>query len=147
MTGSPDPQNALRTARILAFALGVGAPLCYLGMIVATVLGGRPAHFLAGFAGLPWANPMLAVLLAVSAVNLALAFLLPDRLAARQPGDRFARLRSALILRCALLESVAIFGLVLAFVLGPCAATLALLMALVPIVGTLLNFPKEAEWR
>lgn len=140
-------QKALRGARILTLALGVGAPLSYLVVLVVAALGGNPRLLLAGFSDLPWANPLLPVFLMLSASTLGLSFVLPNILAKRQESDPFGLLRTRLILRCALMESAAIFGLVLSFVLGPAAATLSLLLILVPLVGTVLVFPNEAEWR
>lgn len=143
----PDFQKALQVARILALALGIGAPLSYLLVLVVAALGGNPRMLLVGFSELPWSNPILPVFLVLSASTLGLSFLLPDLMAAKQMGDRLGRLRTRLIMRCALMESVAIFGLVLSFLLGPAAATLSLLLILVPMVGTVLVFPNEAEWR
>ena len=76
--------------------------------------------------------------------------MLPGLLArARQQKDLppLSLLRARSITSFALAEAIAIFGLVLGFVLGPAVATLSLALMLIPLCFGPLLFPSEPAWR
>lgn len=141
-------QTALRMTRILALAMCCGGPAAYLVVYGLAVLRGNWGLFLQGFGHVPWSQPIVPALLAVSAMTLAGAFVLPGllgRAQAQQPPLAALRTRSAI--SYALLEAVAIYGLVLGFVAGPAVASLSLVLMLVPPTLGLTLLPGEAAWR
>lgn len=141
-------QTALRVTRILAMAMCCGGPAAYLVVYGLAVLQGNWGLFLQGFGHVPWSQPIVPALLAVSAMTLAGAFVLPGILAARQAQQPpLAALRARSVISCALLEAVAIYGLVLGFVAGPAVASLSLILMLVPPALSLALLPSEAAWR
>ena len=151
---NPDQESTLqanlRVARVLWGALSLGAPLMYLVIYCIQVLHGDPAKFLIGLGQVPWQNPIVATLLAISFMTLPVAIILPERMARNGQyanATAYAQLRVKLVITCAFLESIAIYGLVCGFILGPKLASLSLLLMLVPIVGGILTFPSEASWR
>jgi len=143
-------QAALRVTRIIALAICLGGPVIYILVYGMVVLKGQWSLFLQGFKQVPWGKPLVLALLALSATTLAGAFRLPRTLATGQPQQQFPpliALRTGSIIACALVEAVAINGLVLGFVLGPALASLSLILMLVPPCYCLLNLPQEAAWR
>jgi hypothetical protein len=146
-----DLQAALRLTRILAFAMCFGGPSAYIAVYGFAVLEGRWERFLQGLGSLPWQQPVVPALLAVSAMTLAGVFVLPGILSRVQPSQTsllpLAVLRTRSVLSYALLEAVAIYGLVLGFVAGPSVASLSLLLMLAPPVFGLTLMPREHVWR
>lgn len=143
-------QAALRVTRLITLAICLGGPVLYILVYGMVVLKGQWALFLQGFDQVPWRTPLVLVLLALSATTLAGAFRLPRTLATGQPQKRLPALlalRTGSIIACALVEAVAIYGLVLGFVLGPTVAPLSLALMLVPPCYCLLNLPQEGTWR
>ncbi|HJU83998.1 MAG TPA: hypothetical protein VJ600_07285 [Holophagaceae bacterium] len=139
-----------RVTRIIAFALWM-AVWIYVFIFVQQVLQGRAIGFLAPLGSVPWDNPMTVILAAVGVMDIPVAILLRHRLleqAARAPEgpQRWALERSGMIIGYALLEAIAIFGLVLGFALhNPAVAPLSGLMFLVPLIGQPLLLPPHAR--
>ncbi len=115
-------QAALRVTRIIALAICLGGPVIYILVYGMVVLKGQWSLFLQGFKQVPWGKP-------------------------QQQFPPLIALRTGSIIACALVEAVAINGLVLGFVLGPALASLSLILMLVPPCYCLLNLPQEAAWR
>lgn len=122
-------RTTLLVLRLQAFAMCYAAPLVYAAIYGVAVLQGRWSLFLQGFAAVPWTNPLVPALLVMALATLGAAFLVP-RLLPLRPGLPGLRTRSTLTF--ALIETVAIFGLVLGFLLGPGVATPVLALLLVP---------------
>jgi F0F1-type ATP synthase membrane subunit c/vacuolar-type H+-ATPase subunit K len=144
-------QTALRSTRILALAMCCGGPASYIAVYGLTVLDGRWERFLQGLGSIPWQQPVVPALLAVSAMTLAGVFALPGLLgrvrSAQASQPPLAVLRARSIISYALLEAVAIYGLVLGFIVGPAAASLSLVLMLAPPVLGLTLMPSEPVWR
>ena len=143
-------RSALVVTRILAFAMCYGGPaVCALVYAVA-VLEGRWGLFLQGPGTVPWQNPLVLGLLAASAITLAGAFVLPGVLTLNPQRNNLPPLtvlRTRCIVGFAMLEAVAIYGLVLGFVLGTAVATLTLALLLVPPILCPFVLPGETQWR
>jgi len=148
MIPSEAQEKELRTTllvlRIQAFAMCYAAPGIYAVVYGLAVLQGRWNHFLQGFGAVPWANPLVLGLLAVSLTTLTAAFSVPRFLPQRRG---LAGLRTRGTLAFALVETVAVFGLVLGFLLGPPAASLVLALLLVPSVFCPLLMVSEEQAR
>ena len=143
-------ESNLRVSQILAVALGFLTPVVYIAVYAIAVLQRNPSGFWVGFRAVPWGDPVLLVLLLTALGMLGAASMAPDFLAVRTPqgsSSLFGRLRVRLVIACAFLESIAVLGLVLGFVLGPEMASLSLVMLLVPVVGVILLFPRKAEYQ
>lgn len=141
-------QTALRVTRILALAMCCGGPAAYLVLYGFAVLKGDWAAFFQGLGDVPWSQPLVPALLAVSAMTLAGAFVLPGILGTTQAQlPPLAALRTRSVISYALLEAVAIYGLVLGFAVGPVMASLSLLLMLVPPALGLVLMPSEQAWR
>lgn len=142
-------QSALRTTRILAFAICYLPIALYAAVFTMTVLQGQWRLFLQGFKPIPWQHPILLAFVAISFVMLVSALVVPNVLLNlqqnAQPG--LASLRTKSIITFALLESIGIMGLVLGFILGPAVASLTLILLAVPPLACTLVFPKEPAWR
>jgi hypothetical protein len=148
---TPDPLQAQRlTTRIIAFALWM-ANAIYLGLLAFVVLKGELGGFLAPLSGVPWTNPLVAVLAGLGAMTPVPALLLRRILLARaaaitEPMPRLLQERNALIIPAALFESVGIYGLLLGFAVGPATAPLGLLLLLVPLAAIPFLLPPHARF-
>jgi hypothetical protein len=142
-------QSALRLTRILAFALCYASIAIYVALYALQVLQGRWTAFFQGFQVVPWRSPLVLALVVVSAGTIALAYALPGILLGvlQRSQPILKALHSCSLAVFALLESVAIYGLVLGFVAGPAVASLSLLLLLVPPLLCPLMMPSEAKWR
>ncbi len=133
-------------ARLLGFALCFLAPAIYLLVLVLVVFHGDLRPLFAGFHTVPWGDLRIIVL---SMTGLALVAAGPFLVhqfwvrahAAATAEELFASLRTGHVIHCALLESVAIFGLVIGFTVGPAAGPVCLVLLLVPPVGYPLLVP------
>lgn len=157
----PDPADetrfaeAFRRARILGLALCYGTILPYGLVWFLAAFHGDAARFreaLGGALPLPLDRPVVFLLLALAAAELAAAPLVARFFAAqarRQAdlGRALHRLLNGHVVACALLEAVAVYGLVMGFVEGPGTAPLTLAMLLVPPVAYPFLVPGEAAWR
>jgi hypothetical protein len=150
---SPDDrlqfQRAWTLTRLLAWALCFGAPLVYALVFAMTVLKGPLDQALR--LGMPWHHPAVLGTAFLSVGTLGAAFLLNPLFLnqlRREPtlARAVALSRQATVVSCALLESVAIFGLVAGMLAGPGAAPLALLLFLVPPAGYLILVPGPQAW-
>ncbi len=150
---SPDDQRQFLRAwtltRLLAWALCFGAPLVYALVFAMTVLTGPLTQ--AFRVGVPWTHPAVLGTACLSVGTLGAMFLLgPLFMNQLRRDPTLARAvavsRQATVVSCALLESVAIFGLVAGMLAGPGAAPLALLLFLVPPAGYLILVPGPQAW-
>lgn len=150
---SPDDrlqfQRAWTLTRLLAWALCFGAPLVYALVFAMTVVKGPLAQAIR--LGVPWHHPAVLGTAFLSLGTLGAAFLLNplfmNQLRREPTLDRAVAVsRQATVVSCALLESVAIFGLVAGILAGPGAAPLALLLFLVPPAGYLILVPGPQAW-
>jgi F0F1-type ATP synthase membrane subunit c/vacuolar-type H+-ATPase subunit K len=154
MANEPSPaslETQRRTSRIIAFALWL-AVWVYAFIYVFQILKGDPRGFLAPLAAAPWGNPVLVVLCALAALVTAPALLLRHTLLERAAKAHDAALRCGLertgmIVSMAIFESIAIYGLVLGFVLGPATAPVSALLFLVPLVVNPFLLPPHARFR
>lgn len=133
-------------ARVIGFSLCFLAPAIYLLLLVQMAFHGNPRPLVAGFHSVPWGDLRIIVLSMAGLTLLAAGPYLVHRFWARANAAEtaegvFANLRAGHILHCAMLESVAIFGLVLGFTVGTGAGPVCLVMSLVPPVGYLLFVP------
>lgn len=144
-----------RRAQVLGFALCYGVVVPYLAVwVMVAFQGDLPAALeaLRGPSPMPWGQPVLQALILLATAQVVAAALLRGRFLAQarlEPTLQRAlqRLTSGQVVLCALLEAVAIYGLVLAFVVGPGAAPLTLLLLAVPPMTYPLVVPGEAAWR
>ena len=133
---------------MVSFTCGFVAPAMYIISLGSQVLRGRWSLFLAGFADLPWEEPLVRACLVAACLTLVLALVLPPRLG--QPRDSRAALGTLKLrnlLTAALMAAVAIFGLYLGVKIGPPVASLSLLICLLPMVGCWAVLPSESRWR
>lgn len=133
-------------ARLLGFSLCFLAPAVYLVLLVRLGFHGDHHPLLAGFHSVPWGDLRIIILSMAGLAILAAGPFLVQQFWARAnkagtPAELFADLRTGHIVHCALLESVAIFGLALGFTVGPAAGPVCLAMLLTPPVGYLLLVP------
>lgn len=134
------------TARAMGFALCFGAPAVYLFLLIQIAFHGDYHPLLGGFHAVPWGDLRVIVLSMAGLALLAAGPFVVHQFWVRANGaatsqQLFASLRTGHIIHCALLESVAIFGLGLGFIIGPAAGPVCLVMLLVPPVGYLLLVP------
>lgn len=147
--------EAFRRARVLGLALCYGTILPYgLVWFLAAFQGdaARLREALGGTFALPLDRPVVLILLALAAAELAATPLVARFFAAqarRQAdlGSALQRLLNGHVVACALLEAVAVYGLVMGFVEGPGTAPLTLAMLLVPPVAYPFLVPGESAWR
>lgn len=145
-----DFRMQLQQATILWAFLCLGAPILYAFVLFQQVLKGDLGRLRLDLGVVPWGNPFLAALLAVSTCVVAAALLLPARIRRQQQarGVPFVlRMRMANTIACALLDAVAIYGLLLGLRLGPPAIALSLAFMAVPMVAGLFIRPSEAAWQ
>ena len=152
MSFSPDLERELRQsvrqARMVAFTCCFVAPAMYIISLGSQALRGHWLLFLAGFGHLPWADPRVPGTVAGAALALGLGLVLPQRMG--RTGEARATLgalKARNLLSSALLVAVAVCGLFLGVKLGPPAASLSLVLFLVPMVRGWFIFPSESRWR
>lgn len=132
--------------RVIGFSLCFLAPAIYLLLLVQMVFHGSPRPLIAGFHSVPWGDLRIIVLSMAGLALLAAGPYLVEQFWARANAATtaeglFSNLRTGHIIHCAMLESVAIFGLVLGFTVGPAAGPVCLVMSLLPPAGYLLFVP------
>ncbi|MBK8725162.1 MAG: hypothetical protein IPL96_03655 [Holophagaceae bacterium] len=151
MTESPAALQAqARITRVIAAALWLAVWL-YVFIFATQILKGDLRGFLAPIQDAPWGNPILPGLCGLSVLLPVPAFVMRGVLMARaanahDPVLRCGLERVAMIVTMALFESVAVYGLVLGFVLGPAAAPVSGLMFLVPLVLNPFLLPPHARF-
>lgn len=157
----PNPSDearfseAFRRARILGLALCYGTVLPYgIVWFMAAFHGdaARLGEALGGAFPVPLDRPVVLALLALAAAELAAVPFVARFFAAqaRRQADldqTLQRLLNGHVVACALLEAVAVYGLVLGFAEGPGTAPLTLAMLLAPAVAYPFLVPGEAAWR
>jgi|GEM_PF-4165703 len=143
-----------RKARIAGLAICYGAVASYL--VVCFVAVFRSDAFLLlqslqGKPGVPWHHPLVLGLMILTVTQLAflptLRGVLMGKAARANQAAAMPLAFSATVVLCALLETVAIYGLVLCFAMGPAAAPLSLLMMLIPPVAYPLLVPQRDAWQ
>ncbi len=142
-------QQAWTLTRLLAWVLCFGAPLVYVLVFAMTVVKGPVLPSLR--LGVPWTHPAVLGSAFLAAGTLGATFLLAALFMNQLRRDptlsrAVAISRQATVVSCALLESVAIFGLVAGMLAGPGATPLALLLFLVPPAGYLILVPGPEAW-
>ena len=152
---NPDLVAELRkhvlNMRSIGFAVCFAAPALYLFLLIQTAFHGNYHPLLAGFHGVLWGDLRIIILSSVGLAILAAGPMISAGFWSRANkatavSDLFAHLRTGHFIHCAMLESVAIFGLVLGFTVGQAAGPLCLVMILVPPVGYLLLVPGARSW-
>jgi hypothetical protein len=152
MSFPPDLERELRQsvrqARMVAFVCLYVAPAMYILSVGSQVLRSHWHLFFGGFSRLPWADPRVPGCVAGAGLALALALLVPPRLGRMDdPRSALGALKARNLLTAALMVAVAVCGLFLAVKIGPPAASLSLVLFLVPVVTGWSVFPSEARWR
>lgn len=143
-------QTHRRVSRIIAIALWM-AVWIYVFIYATQVLKGEVQGFFAPLGDAPWRNPILPVFCGLSVILPMPAFVMRSVLLARAANApdgplRWGLERVAMIVTMALFESVAIYGLVLGFVLGPATAPVSALLFLVPLVVNPFLLPPHARF-
>jgi hypothetical protein len=140
--------QGVRQARMVAFVCMFAAPAMYIVCLYSQVFRGRWQLFLGGFSGLPWADRRVPLALCAAVLALALALILPARLGRMlDPRSALGVLKARNLVSSALMVAVAISGLYLGVKIGPPAASLSLVLCLVPMARGWRMFPSEAGWR
>jgi hypothetical protein len=152
MTFPPELERELRQsvrqARMVAFTCLYVAPAMYILSVGSQVLRSHWHLFLAGFSRLPWEDPRVPACITAASVALGLALILPPRLGRmRDPRSALGALKARNLLTAGLMVAVAVCGLFLAVKIGPPAATLSLVLFVLPMIGGWAVFPSEAGWR
>lgn len=145
-----EVRTALLITRVIGFAMCYAGPAVYIFVLGIVVLGGQWEAYFQSWAGVPWQHPVLLALLAAAGMTFVAAFVVPSLLlrgAMSSSTPAITVLRTRSIITFALLEAIAIYGLVLGFVAGASAAPLSLVLMLVPPVGGLALMPREEVWR
>lgn len=148
MTLPPDLEARVQSRYQLARIVGLGtcyaAPAIYAVLLFLVPLQGHLGA-LRDITAVPWSNPLTLGLLIVTAGNLGTTFVMKEILLA--PARTPERLFTVHVVLCALLEAVAIVGLVMGLVLGAPAAPLAFLLLLVPAALYPFVLPTRETWR
>jgi hypothetical protein len=150
----PNQESALRAtllvARILVSVICFAAVAMYALVFSIAVLQNDVSKYSIGFAKVPFAQPALIVLLAMSALTFA-AVLVAERLyytrARPKPTSVSPMNLAFVIIASALMETIGVYGLVLGFMFGPDVASLTLVMLLVTVLGGIILFPRQRAWQ
>lgn len=155
----PEASTDQRLHRFLWINQAVGLGLCvvmpavYFGVLRMAKPQVRIQQFLpGGLPKVPWSEPMVMVLAAMAFFTLAGVALfgrVAPRLAAasRKPMDAVAKMLVFTLLGASFLETVAIYGLVLAFAMDERILPLSGMMLLLTSLGYFLLWPTQARWR
>ncbi|OQA34642.1 MAG: hypothetical protein BWY56_01858 [Acidobacteria bacterium ADurb.Bin340] len=147
--------EAFRRARLLGLALCYGTIIPYVVVWFLAAFNGDGAllkEALEGAYPLPLDRPVVLTLLALATAELAAVPFVARGFAAqaRRQTDlsrALQRLLNGHVIACALLEAVAVYGLVMGFAEGPGTAPLTLAMLLVPAVAYPFLVHGEPTWR
>jgi len=145
---------SFKKARLVGLAICYGAIASYLLVAFVAAFHSNAAlllQSLQGRPGVPWRHPLVIGLVILTVTQLAFlptlkGLLMAKALRARHAAAAMPLAFSATAALCALLETVAIYGLVLAFAVGPATAPLCLLMMLIPPVAYPLLVPQREAW-
>lgn len=150
----PDQETSLRTTllvgRILVSAICFAAVAMYAVVFSIAVLRNDLSAFAIGFAKVPFAQPAVMTLLVVSLLTFTAVLVAKRRYDTRacpRPTSVSSMNLVSVIAASALLETIAIYGLVLGFMFGPDLASLTLAMLLATVLGGILIFPRQQAWR
>lgn len=146
---------SFKKARLVGLALCYGAIASYLVVFFVAAFHGDAAlllRSLQGNPGVPWRHPLVLVLVILTITQLAFlptlrGVLLAKAAQAKHVAAAMPQAFSATVILCALLETVAIYGLILGFAVGPATAPLSLLMMLMPPVAYPLLIPQREAWQ
>lgn len=138
--------------RVLGLALCVGAPITYLVVLVMAAFHGDYHPLLGSWQAVPFRNPLVPALLSAGLLALAGPKIIIGLFQSRiDSAPTFAAalelIRTGTLIACALLETLAIFGLVIGFVVGPDAGPLCLLMLLATPGAYAVLVPGLPVWR
>jgi len=154
MPMTPEQLTAMKSsmlyARLLWLSFCFVTPLALLLAFSTIVLQGHPSAFLAGFAGVPWKDPIVFGLLLVAVACLIGAGLLPERITGAErfrKASLFSRLLVRHLFTCAFLETIAICGFALGALRPSETASLALALMAAPMLVGCIIFPNENDWR
>jgi len=143
-------KSSLLIGRIIVSVLCFGTTLLYLLVYTLAVLKGNPSGFAVGYARIPFNSPPLIVLLVLSAltfIGVLVGLTWYQSRASLKAKTAVIAHTVSIGLASALLETVAIYGLVLGFMFGPDLSTLTLTLACAVIVGGVLIFPRASRSR
>ena len=133
-------EGQYRTLAILWFAL-----LASQFLLLVTIFFAKPEVFRFDFSKSPLGeNPMMTGMLALLAISiLVLSFVLRKKYLAQAISEQNpALVQTAMIVACALCETISLFGVVLAFAF---AYQYFFLWFALGILGTILHFPKRDD--
>ena len=135
-----DPDDAFKTLLIIWFAL-VMSQVIFVVMIY--VVKPELLHFDLARPALGRTPVVVAAFTALALANLVMSFILPKRFLT-QSVDRqdIGLVQTAMIIGCAICESVSLFGVLLAFAFD---YQYFFIFSAVGILGTLLHFPRRGD--
>jgi len=140
--------SSLLIGRIIVSVLCFATTLLYLMVYTFAVLKGNPRGFGVGFTKVPFDSPPIIVLLILSAltfIGVLVGLTWFQSRASLKPKTAVLAHTVSIGLASALLETVAIYGLVLGFMFGPDLATITLTLACAVIIGGILVFPRASR--
>jgi hypothetical protein len=152
--GNENPNNKiekdLRSTRIIWTILSFCFPIYLSYIYINSVLHGNAKLFFSGFSNIPWSDPFVMILLGLAIFECLFCIFLfrfiPKIIKLKKIG--FARLyRVRILLTLAILDSVAIYGLVIGVTHGSRMASMSLCLLLVPVIGGIVMAPNEKEFR
>ena len=140
--------RAVRQARVVAVTCCFVAPALYFMSLGQAGLGARWERYLGGFRDLPWMDYRVSLGIIVGCLALIFALRLPPGLYKKKsPKAALHSLYLRNVAGSALLTVTAACGLWLGMRIGAPAASLALALFLVAMLGGVALFPAEATWR
>lgn len=152
--GSENPnekiERELRVSRILWLILSFCFPIYMCYIYSASVLRGNAMLFLSGFSKIPWTDPFVMILLCLALFECFLTVFLFRFITNlfKLKKISFSKLcRIRIIITIAILDSVAMYGLVIGVTHGAKMASLSFCLMLIPVIGGILITPKEKEFR
>jgi len=143
-------KSAMLVGRILVSALCFIATLAYAFVYTVAVLKGNPIGFLVGFSKVPFTEPAIIVLLSIASITFVGVLVVTRSFYSKvklKASLAMAAPVLTVLISAAFMETIAIYGLVMGFMFGSDMASLTLLMLLVTILGGVLIFPREPQWR
>lgn len=150
----PSQEKSLRTtllvARVLVSLICFVAVGMYALVFSMAVLQGDVSKFAVGFAKVPFTQPALIALLAISIFTFVVVVVIKHLYytKARLKPSSVSPLNLVFaIVASALMETIGIYGLVLGFMFGPDVASLTLVMLSVTVLGGLIIFPRQEAWQ
>lgn len=146
-------KSALRTsltiARVVTLVLCFWLVLVYAIVYSTAILKGDIRGFLVGLSGSLFKEPSVIILLTISLLTL-IAVVAGEKWYfnkfSPKPSSAAVVNLAIITLASVMLETIAVYGLVLGFMFGPKSASLSLLLLLSTMIGGILIFPSSANW-